>query len=258
MILKCLASGSSGNCYVLKDSTGKMLILDAGIPWKEIQIGIDFRPIDVEAVCITHSHSDHARAVRDLNKVGIRTILPWESENAHRGFYTVKPFPLTDSTGRFVHTNQDGSSCPVYGFLVEHPEMGRMVYLTDCEFCKWKFKRINHILVECNYDRDLINPNAPNSEHVYRGHMELSTAVDFIRSNASGDLQNIMLCHVGSNLDPDVAIRRVVEGVPNNPKTIIVERGKDYVLSGSYVTGNNDNRHRKRADFDSRSSGNRS
>jgi phosphoribosyl 1,2-cyclic phosphodiesterase len=30
MILTCLASGSSGNCYVLKDSKGKMLLLDAG------------------------------------------------------------------------------------------------------------------------------------------------------------------------------------------------------------------------------------
>lgn len=37
MILTCLASGSSGNCYVLKDSKGKMLLLDAGIPIMKIK-----------------------------------------------------------------------------------------------------------------------------------------------------------------------------------------------------------------------------
>lgn len=37
MILTCLASGSSGNCYVLKDNKGKMLLLDAGIPIMKIK-----------------------------------------------------------------------------------------------------------------------------------------------------------------------------------------------------------------------------
>lgn len=37
MILTCLASGSSGNCYVLKDDKGKMLLLDAGIPIMKIK-----------------------------------------------------------------------------------------------------------------------------------------------------------------------------------------------------------------------------
>lgn len=226
MKIKCLGTGSSGNCFVLKDSAGKMLILDAGIPWKEIQIGIGFRPADVEAVCITHAHSDHARAVRDLIKVGIHTILPWESEKPYRGVYNVKSFALTDSSGSFVHTNNDGSDCPVYGFLIEHPEMGRMLYLTDCEFCKWRFKRINHILVECNYDRDLINPNAPNSEHVYRGHMELHTVIDFVKANASKDLKSVGVCHIGGNLDPYMAIQAI--SAETGGMSWFAEKGLEY------------------------------
>lgn len=32
-----------------------------------------------------------------------------------------------------------------------------MLYITDCELVKWKFKDINHILLGVNYDKDLID-----------------------------------------------------------------------------------------------------
>ena len=47
MILTCLASGSSGNCYVLKDSKGKMLLLDAGIPIRKIKKGCGWKVSDI-------------------------------------------------------------------------------------------------------------------------------------------------------------------------------------------------------------------
>ena len=250
MIVKVLSSGSDGNCYVLKDSAGKMLILDAGIPWKDIQIGIDFRPADVEAVCITHCHSDHARAVRNIETAGIKVLMPWQSETAHRGLYSVKPFPLTDSSGSFVHTNNDGSACPIYGFLIEHKELGRMIYLTDCEFCKWRFKRINHILVECNYDSDLINPHAPNARHVYQGHMELNTAIGFINSNASKDLRSVGICHVGGNLDPMKALDRIY--AETGLVTWIAEKGTEYEFSDLNAYSDAINRFRSGASTDTR------
>ena len=53
--LKCLGSGSSGNCYLLSTET-ETLILDCGIPVMEIKKGLDFDLRRVSGVVVTHSH----------------------------------------------------------------------------------------------------------------------------------------------------------------------------------------------------------
>ena len=100
------------------------------------------------------------------------------------GEFTVKPFDLTTIDGNWTHTNANGEPCPIYGFLITHKEMGRMLYITDCELVKWKFKGINHILLGVNYDKDLIDmDNTGKANHVFRGHLSIDTACDFVDAN---------------------------------------------------------------------------
>ena len=56
MNVKCLATGSSGNCYALQDNEGHILLLDCGISVKEIKIGIDFQISKIVGCLVTHSH----------------------------------------------------------------------------------------------------------------------------------------------------------------------------------------------------------
>ena len=42
MILECIATGSSGNCYILQADTGERLVLDAGISISRLKQAIDF------------------------------------------------------------------------------------------------------------------------------------------------------------------------------------------------------------------------
>jgi phosphoribosyl 1,2-cyclic phosphodiesterase len=55
MKLKVLASGSKGNCYLLSTPTG-ILLIEAGIPWKQIQKGLNFDLREVVACLISHEH----------------------------------------------------------------------------------------------------------------------------------------------------------------------------------------------------------
>lgn len=55
MKLKVLSSGSQGNFYLLETNT-ETLILDCGIPIKDIKIGLDFDLRRVSGVLVTHSH----------------------------------------------------------------------------------------------------------------------------------------------------------------------------------------------------------
>ena len=60
-----LASGSSGNCFYL-ETPKKKLLVDAGLSGKKITsllAEINRKPEDLDAILITHEHSDHIHGV---------------------------------------------------------------------------------------------------------------------------------------------------------------------------------------------------
>ena len=56
MTLKCIGSGSTGNCYLLTSGSGETLILDCGIPIKEIKKGLDWNIRGIKGMIISHAH----------------------------------------------------------------------------------------------------------------------------------------------------------------------------------------------------------
>ena len=56
MKLKCIATGSIGNCYILESSTGEKLILDCGVGIKEIKKGLNWDIRGVSGVIVSHAH----------------------------------------------------------------------------------------------------------------------------------------------------------------------------------------------------------
>jgi phosphoribosyl 1,2-cyclic phosphodiesterase len=214
MKLKCIATGSTGNCYLLQVDNGETLILDCGIPIKEIKKGLNWNVKDVVGVLCTHKHLDHSKSVKDFETMGIPIYAPYlkiDYMSMNMGEFTVKPFDLTTIDGNWTHTNADGTTCPIFGFLITHKEMGRMLYITDCEVVKWKFKDINHILLGVNYDKDLIDrDNTGKANHVFRGHLSIDTACDFVKANYSDSLQNVIMFHLSEeNADKDNFIEQM-------------------------------------------------
>ncbi len=65
-----LASGSSGNCVYVGDETSHILI-DAGLSGKKIKLGLEAIGVDIgsiQALLITHEHSDHISGVGVLSR----------------------------------------------------------------------------------------------------------------------------------------------------------------------------------------------
>ena len=66
----CFASGSSGNCALLRGG-GVNLLIDAGISMKRIRIclrGLGLDLGDLRGVLVTHEHTDHVSALGMLSK----------------------------------------------------------------------------------------------------------------------------------------------------------------------------------------------
>ena len=180
---------------------------------------------------------DHSRSLNDFKSMGIPVFAPYEKFEPH--FYTkiygefeVKDFQLTTADNRWTHTNADGSECPCYGFLITHPEMGKMLYITDTELIKWRFKGINHILLGTNYDKDLVNvDNQSKANHVFRGHLSIDTACDFVKANYSDSLQNVIMCHLSSENSDRVSFIEKMKKVAKNANVDVAEPNKEWVLS---------------------------
>mgnify|MGYP005764652785 FL=1 len=144
---------------------------------------------------------DHSKSVDDFKRYGISVFEPYKDDKFERkktfGRFEIYPFEL-------VH------DVPCFGFYIRHTDMGSFVYLSDTEYCKYRFPRVNHILVEANYDKRIIDSSHPAKEHILRGHLELQTTKDFISANKTPDLRNIILCHLSSeNADPETMQKEV-------------------------------------------------
>ena len=236
MKLKCIATGSTGNTYALISNTGEILLLDLGVSEKTIKKGIDWKISNVVGAVISHGHKDHSLSVENFKSMGIPVFAPYEKFEPH--FYTkiygefeVKDFPLTTTDNSWTHTNADGSECPCYGFLITHPEMGRMLYITDTNLIKWKFKDINHILLGVNYDKDLVDrDNQSKANHVFRGHLSIDTACDFVKANYSDSLQNVIMCHLSAESSDSDSFIEKMKKVACGVNVDVAVEGKEWVL----------------------------
>ena len=220
MKIKVLGSGSSGNCYILENDA-EALIIEAGVSFKEVKVALGFNVRKIIGVITSHSHGDHAKYIHEYAKAGIAVIAPWRTDNNIRGTlgsFKVRSFEL-------VH------DVPCYGFYIEHPQMGVLIYASDTEYIKWRFQNINHILVEANYSDDLVERDAVNCEHVLRGHMSLKTALDFISTNDNPALRNVVLIHLSDkNADSAEFLRKTKETVKYGADCFIAEKGLEVDL----------------------------
>jgi phosphoribosyl 1,2-cyclic phosphodiesterase len=220
--LKCLATGSSGNCYLLS-TENETLILDCGIPIKEIKKGLDFDLSNVVGCVITHSHKDHSQSADELKKMGIPLWQP---------YLDIDTFPRRYFGGFMVRSfdvPHDEEYC--YGFLIDF-DGEKLLYATDFEYIKYSFKKmyIQHLLIECNYQNKYVEKSASNREHVLRGHAELNTTLGVVKDNADS-LKNIVLCHIShGNGNPYEMVEEVQKCV-KNANVGFAEKGKEYSLT---------------------------
>ena len=76
--LNVIASGSKGNCAIVRDTaTGRSVLVDCGVTKREFMSGceaMDVDPESIEGVLITHEHSDHTKGLgvvmRGLDRLG--------------------------------------------------------------------------------------------------------------------------------------------------------------------------------------------
>ena len=204
MKLKIIGSSSQGNCYILQPTAGKALILEAGRPIEELGKALKYKWDNVAGVLITHEHGDHAGHVRAFQSRGLEIYATKGTAEAlvNCDVFLIDEAPqfqLGDFKIRWFKTVHDAASpC---GYLIAHPEMGKLLFITDSAEIPYKFKGVNHLLLEANYDDRHPNFNDLSKSYIERvrlSHLSIKQACDFIGSNEHDKLATITLCHVSS------------------------------------------------------------
>lgn len=206
MILKIIGSGSKGNGYALI-ADNEILLLECGMPMKAVKKAINYNILKIKGCLVSHRHQDHLKYVREYLNMGITVYTNEETKeqvpDASVGRINAIPEFQVFKVGGFAVTPfyVPHNDTPCYAYLIQHEEMGMLLFATDFEYLPWTFKnhRVNHLLIECNYDMQFVNQDIPNYEHKLRGHASLETCRGVVEKNKTSNLKNVILCHLGDS-----------------------------------------------------------
>ena len=213
MKLKVLGSSSKGNCYLL-ESENETLIIECGISFKEIKVALDFNLRNVVGCLVTHEHGDHSKSLRDLLKAGINI---YTSFGTARGI--VKECEVIETYNRFNYIKAfeqfkvGGFTVMPFdvhhdveeplGFLINHKDIGTIIFATDTSYLEYRFKELTNILIECNYSEKILLENMANGSvdsstgvRIASTHMSFENCKEMIKANDNPKLKNIVLLHL--------------------------------------------------------------
>lgn len=199
MEIKILASGSKGNCYRISDGQTPLLI-ECGIPWKEIQRKLDFKTSEIQACLISHMHQDHCKAINEVRKFGIPIFSPEYIKSGDN--FTI---PIINATWR-IYAFDAVHDVPCLGFLlVSETTREKLLYLSDSAYCKYTFPGLTHIMIGTNYDADLLNESIAEGtvdrgerHRLIHAHASLQTVKEMLAANDLSKVQGIWLLHLSS------------------------------------------------------------
>ena len=242
MKLKVLGSSSSGNCYLIEANNNEKLILDAGVNFKIVQKELNFNFNGIEGVLVTHEHMDHLKYASNFALYGINIYASagtFKKQNlvGHR-FKVIKALQQFE-IGNFIilpfDTKHDAAE-PL-GFLIQYKPTGeKLIYATDTYYIKYKFNKLNYLLLECNYNKKIAKENAKNGvinktrySRLLESHFSLENVIKFLKSNDLSYAKNIVLCHLSdTNSNQDIMQNKVYEAT--KIKTTIARPGLNLEL----------------------------
>jgi phosphoribosyl 1,2-cyclic phosphodiesterase len=202
--IQILGSSSKGNCYVLR-ADEEILILECGIKFKEIQKALKFNFKNIVGCLVSHEHQDHSKSIRDFTR---RSIDVYSHKNTFitLGFSSHRAKPVEAlkefNVGGFKilpFDVQHDAIAPL-GFLIQHKSFGKLLFVTDTYYIKYKFKDLDYLMIECNHSTEIVKERFENKEihysvmkRLFNSHMSLENVKEFLRANDTSKLKEIYL-----------------------------------------------------------------
>lgn len=224
-------SGSQGNCYLF-EAKEETLIIELGINFKNTLKGLNFDLTKVVGALVSHEHQDHCKGVKDALKMGVDVYM---SKGTHKGLNNYetrnnrreiesnlikyishgKEFSL--GKFRIMPFNVKHDVIEPLGFLINHPDSGTTMFITDSYYCEYKFENLDNIIIEANYSDEIIEQHVFNGklpsyryDRTITSHMSLKTCKMFLAANDLKRCRNILLIHLSDSNSNAVQFQKEV------------------------------------------------
>lgn len=229
--LTVLASGSSANGYIIQ-ADNEVLILEAGVPFKECAKALCHDISNVRAVITTHGHIDHAKYIPQYKKHGLRVYCTPICAAVFDCYYMRTDCRYIFGGFKVSALKVPHGDCQCYSYVIDHPSFGRLAFITDAESFPYALKGCNHILCEANYSDDIRIDAMLNGAELRaqsRNHMEIGETIRTIKRLKSPELSSIILLHLSDGLSNAEDFKRRIFN-ECGVKAEVADENKTFVL----------------------------
>lgn len=214
MRVQILASGSKGNSTLIETDKAKILI-DLGINFAQVKkrlTCINLIPEEIDAIVITHTHSDHIKGLASFVKKTSVPVYTVEQNVLELNKYVEMSniniingsFNIGDLNINIFNLSHD---VPVIGLLIKNA-VTELVYMTDTGYINKRYfellKGKDIYIVESNYDEEMLL-NGPYPQILKQrvigdsGHLSNSYIGKFLTKVINNNTKYIFLAHISEN-----------------------------------------------------------
>lgn len=222
MQLKILSTGSIGNCYILENEK-EALIIELGLNFSKIKEALNFDLSKVVGAIISHCHLDHAKGLKQALDNGIECYSSqgtFQSLNIQHHNAKIIKSKQAFKIGNFkiLPFNVHHDVAEPLGFLIDHEETGRVLFVTDTTYIDYTFPNLNNIIIEANYCEEIIKEKLGSSwqgeflkNRILKSHMSLNTCKETLLANDLSQVQKIVLIHLSDSNSDERKFKKVIE-----------------------------------------------
>lgn len=236
-----LGSSSSGNAILVTTDTTRVLV-DSGFSYKRLAAALgqlDLAPEALDAVLITHEHSDHVRGLGPLaRRINAPVFMTAACADALPSYVGAIPNLVCFESGDTLRFN----GLEAVSFNVSHDAADPVNYVfrangaalglaTDCGHCsqltRSRLAGANALVIEANYCPDLLRkgPYPPQVQQRIRsriGHLSNSDMQRLVSEVYHEALRLVVLCHISrDNNTPELACSLAREALGQAPVEIV-------------------------------------
>ena len=226
MKLSVLSSGSKGNTTYIETNNCKIL-LDCGNSAKYILeklSNLKVNPQEIDAIFITHVHSDHVKGLQVLVKkinpkvYMTKEMYPYLDYVTNYEFINSDSITLKDIKIEVIKTSHDTESS--VGYIINNDNKS-IVYLTDTGYINKKYYNIlsnrNIYIFESNHDVEMLNNGSYPFELRKRilsdkGHLSNYDSAKYLSKFIGTNTEKIILAHLSEeNNTEELALKTLKE-----------------------------------------------
>lgn len=244
MDLIVIGSNSKGNSYILNGRNSALLI-ECGMPYSDIQKAINFNVEKIELALVSHEHMDHSKSMQKVLEAGIPIASSkgtFEackiSENQNVIILSHgKKMQYKDWTISAFSVEHDAAE-PL-GFIIEHVDCGRVLFLTDTYMLKYNLGAFDHVIIEANYSQKIVDKLREGKKHNQflekrrlTAHMSFETTLLTLQRLDLTNCKSIVLIHLSDIMTDEKEFVKQCESM-FGVETYCANKGNEFNFSKS-------------------------